>query len=280
MKNLALAKLQKLSLVNALPHAWLFSGPINYSKTIAIDFCKWLLCTASTKLDLACGQCKSCNLFDANAHPDFCLLTPQAEKSSILMDDVRVLPDFIVGKPQLSSNKVVLLYPAESMHKQAANSLLKSLEEPSGNTRFFLLTRHTDLLLKTIVSRCQVLHFNVPGIDSEAAQLAVAQMIADLKTLWVLQSVHAIKIIEQWLKQWPNDVLCWFELVLLDLIRYKYTQDATLLVYAQAEHLELDRVIAANRLWDLLDKLRQAQVWFGKNQKPNLQLLLEDMLIE
>lgn len=280
MKNLALAKLQTLSLANALPHAWLFSGPIDHSKAIAIDFCKWLLCTSSSKQEVACGECKSCNLFDANVHPDFCIVAPQDDKSSILMDDVRVLPDFIVGRPQLSGNKIVLLYPAETMHKQAANSILKSLEEPSGNTKFFLLTRHTDLLLKTIVSRCQVLHFNPQSIDSEDAQLAVTQIVSDLNALWVLQSVSAIKVIEQWVKKWPKDVLFWLELVLLDLIRFKYTQDATLLVHTHSGYLELDRVISSNRLWSLLDKLRQGQVWFGNNQKPNLQLLLEDMLIE
>lgn len=275
MKNLALAKLQSLALANTLPHAWLFTGAADDVKLdVAKEFSKWLLCT--NKLQVACDVCKSCHLFTAQTHPDFCEITKQTDKSSILIDDVRILPDFIVGKPQFSSHKIVLLHPADAMQKQAANSILKNLEEPTGNTIFILLAKHTQLLLKTIVSRCQALNFNVPNNESIAPNSDIAKMTTDLAALWVYKSVTVVQIVEQWSKQWPNEVLYWFELVLADLIRFKYTRENTESTVVIAS---LDKVLAANRLWKMLERLRQARYWYGTNHNPNLQLILEDLLL-
>lgn len=260
-----------------LPHAWLFSGPIAANQAIAQQFCKWLLCNDINKATVACNNCKSCHLFEAQTHPDFCLLTPQEQKSTILIDEVRSLTDFVNAKPQFGSHKVVLLYPAEAMHKQAANSLLKSLEESSGNTKFFLLTKHTQLLLKTIVSRCQVLNLSDPTANSNETLEGVLQIANDLKSLWVDQSISMVKVIEQWLKLGANDALAWLELALLDLLRFKYTQDTSIVANPHINYLALDKIITAERIWSLLDKIRQAQYWFANNHKPNLQLLLEDM---
>jgi DNA polymerase-3 subunit delta' len=275
MKNLALAKLQALAATNTLPHAWLFTGAVDGVKLdVAKEFSKWLLC--ANKQQLACGVCKSCHLFTAQTHPDFCEITTQADKSSILMDDVRVLPDFIVGKPQFGNNKIVLLHPADALQKQAANSILKNLEDPIGNTIFILLSKHTQLLLKTIVSRCQVLNFNVTNNESMVLSPDIAKMTTDLTELWVYKSVTVVQIVEQWIKQWPNEVLYWFELVLADLIRFKYTRENN---KSTGAIVALDKVLAANRLWKMLESLQQARYWYGTNHNPNLQLILEDMLL-
>lgn len=275
MKNLALAKLQSLALANTLPHAWLFTGAIDSIKLdVAKDFSKWLLC--SNKGQAACGACKSCHLFAAQTHPDFCEISKQPDKSSILIDDVRVLPDFIVGKPQFGGNKIVLLHPADVMQKQAANSILKNLEEPGGNTIFLLLAKQTQLLLKTIVSRCQVLNFNVTNSEPAVIAPDIAKMTTDLTALWVYKSATVVQIVEQWNKQWPNEVLYWFELVLADLIRFKYTREGS---ESAGVIAALDNVLTANRLWKMLERLRQARYWYGTNHNPNLQLILEDLLL-
>jgi len=275
MKNLALAKLQSLALANTLPHAWLFTGAIDSIKLDAAkEFSKWLLCT--NKGQAACGVCKSCHLFAAQTHPDFCEISKQSDKLSILIDDVRVLPDFIVGKPQFGSKKIVLLHPADAMHKQAANSILKNLEEPCGNTVFLLLAKHSQLLLKTIVSRCQILNFNVTNNESVALSPDVAKMTTDLTALWVYKSATVVQIVEQWSKQWPNEVLYWFELVLADLIKFKYTRESA---EATGVIAVLDKVLTANRLWQMLARLRQARYWYATNHNPNLQLILEDLLL-
>jgi DNA polymerase III delta' subunit len=275
MKNLALAKLQELAAANTLPHAWLFTGAIDSIKLdTAKEFSKWLLC--ANRQQHACGVCKSCHLFTAQTHPDFCEITKQPDKSSILIDDVRVLADFIVGKPQFGSHKIVLLHPADAMQKQAANAILKNLEEPAGNTIFLLLAKHPQILLKTIVSRCQVLNFNVTNNEPATRASDIAKMTTDLTALWVYKSVTVVQIVEQWNKQWPNEVLYWFELVLADLIKFKYTRENTESTVAIAA---LDNVLTANRLWKILENLRQARYWYGTNHNPNLQLILEDLLL-
>lgn len=277
MTNLALAKLQSLALANTLPHAWLFSGPVDSLKlTVATEFSKWLLCNSINKQQVSCGTCKSCHLFAAQTHPDFCEITKQDGKSTIVIDDVRILPNFTVGKPQLGNYKIVLLHPAEAMQKQAANSILRNLEDPAGNTIFILLAKQTRLLLKTILSRCQVLNFSASGNKADALTPDIAKMTTDLNDLWVYKSVTVVQIVEQWIKQWPNEVLYWFELVLADLIRFKYTQENTESIVAIAS---LNQVLAASRLWKMLERLRQAQGWYGSNHNPNLQLLLEDLLL-
>ncbi len=275
MKNLALAKLQSLALANKLPHAWLFTGAMAGVKLDAAkEFSKWLLCI--NKQQFACGVCKSCHLFAAQTHPDFCEITKQPDKSSILIDDVRILPNFTVGKPQFADHKIVLLHPADAMQKQAANSILKNLEDPAGNTIFILLAKQQQLLLKTIISRCQVLNFNATSNEPVVNNSDIAKMTTDLTQLWIYKSVTVVQIVEQWIKQWPNEVLYWFELVLADLIRFKYTRENT---ESTGVIASLDSVLAANRLWNMLERLRQARQWYGSNHNPNLQLILEDLLL-
>lgn len=287
MKNLALAKLQALSLNANLAHAWLFVGPQDSDKlAVANKFSQWLLCSqraSAPEPGEACGLCKSCNLFAVATHPDFCCVTLHDDNTSISIADIRSLNDFVTSKPQLAGKKVVLLYPAEKMQAAAANALLKTLEEPGSDTILLLLAEHEHLLLPTIVSRCQVLRFysqpdSAGNSDAEEVSLKLLQ---DLHKLWVQNSATAVQLAETWVKQWPSQVLYWFELVLADLIVCRYTRDATLLKYTSLYTLQLEVVnkISASKLWTTLQSVQQARYWLGSGQKPNLQLILEDSLI-
>ncbi len=285
MKNSVLAKLQAMSLANKLPHAWLFTGvQQNIKLEVARAFSQWLLCeqVQISPQALACGICKACHLFLANTHPDFCLITNAADQQSIVLDDVRRITDFIVSKPQFAQRKIVLLYPAEMLHKNAANFLLKNLEEPQSNTLFILITKNSALLLPTIVSRCPIVNF----IGGDAQMLAsgivvIEQMFADIAGLWLDHNVTASQIIDRWLKQWPHEVLYWLELVLSDLILFKYTQDLALLRYGSSynKHAQLSNALTSSNFWSMLDRLKEAQYWLGKQHNPNMQLLLEDILM-
>lgn len=277
MKNLLIHKLQTLYLNDALPHAWLLVND-NHEETYKsiIEFSSWLLCI-NKQGSTACGNCKACDLFAAHVHPDFIQVTPPEGKNTIAIDEVRALADFVLAQPQLSTHKVVILYPAESMSKQAANALLKNLEEPRGASVYFLLTKHQELLLPTIVSRCQVVHLNAQ--IREASAEINRQIIIDLTRLWLDKSSTAIQIVDSWVKQWPTEVLYCLEVVLTDIIRFKYTQDLGLSRILSAEHVPLTNALTASKFWTILERLRAAQYWIGQNQKPNLQLILEDMLL-
>jgi DNA polymerase III delta' subunit len=276
MKNLAIAKLQSLSMANKLPHAWLFVGANhNYKLQTAEQFSQWLLCSDKQE-DLACGKCRSCLLFTAGTHPDFCILKPAEDKTTITIDDVRSLVDFSVGNPQFAAHKIAILYPVESMHKQAANALLKTIEEPRGQSIFLLLAKHADLLLNTIVSRCQILSFadQTNPIDTSI----VSEMINDLNQIWVTKQQTTSQIVEKWIKQWPEQVLYWFELMLSDLIRFKYTHDSSVLKLLNLDQMRICGYVDEQALWTILNRITEAKFWLGNNYKPNMQLILEDSL--
>lgn len=283
MKSSALARLQNLSENSKLPHAWLFVGTdLELSQQFAQEFSSWVLCLNKHN-NIACGSCKSCVLFKAATHPDFYSVTLEEDHNSILVDSIRNLNNFLDGKPQLGSKKIVLLYPAEKMNLQAANALLKNLEEPGENTILLLLTRHMNLLLDTIVSRCAILRISPAAnnaVDYDPAQFQ--QFITDLQSLWLDKAVTPIELCAGWVKRWPNEVLYWFELVLADLILCLYSRDPAL-----AKHIPLStdaavlcEAIADRSLWRMLEKVQQARYNLGTGHKANLQLVLEDVLLE
>jgi DNA polymerase-3 subunit delta' len=93
-------------------------------------------------------------LLKAGSHPDNYILEPEEADKAIKVDQVRDLVSFVVQTAQLGGRKVVLIEPVESMNINAANALLKSLEEPSGDTVLLLVSHQPSRLLPTIKSRC------------------------------------------------------------------------------------------------------------------------------
>ena len=158
-------------------HAYLLHGPAGIGKrALAERLMASLLCQRPTALD-ACGECKSCLLLKAGSHPDNYILEPEEADKAIKVDQVRELVGFVVQTAQMGGRKVVLIEPAESMNINAANALLKSLEEPSGDTVLLLVSHQTSRLLPTIKSRCVQQACPLP---SEAMSLAwLAQALPD-----------------------------------------------------------------------------------------------------
>nr|WP_314490979.1 DNA polymerase III subunit delta' [uncultured Pseudomonas sp.] len=135
-------------------HAYLLHGPAGIGKrALAERLMASLLCKQPVGLE-ACGSCKSCSLIAAGSHPDNYILEPEEADKAIKVDQVRELVNFVVQTAQLGGRKVVLVEPVESMNVNAANALLKSLEEPSGNTILLLVSHQSSRLLPTIRSRC------------------------------------------------------------------------------------------------------------------------------
>lgn len=168
---------------SALPHALMLSGPRGIGK---LDFARALaqsfLCEAPLKTGAACGICSACNWFEAGSHPDYRQIEPAAENdeaeegnkkaTTIAVHQIRALPDFINVTSHRGGPKVIVIHPAEMLNVNAANALLKSLEEPPQRTHFVLVTHRPHQLLPTIKSRCQHLSLSVPDAASAAAWLA------------------------------------------------------------------------------------------------------------
>jgi DNA polymerase-3 subunit delta' len=155
-------------------HAYLLHGPAGIGKrALAERLMASLLCQHPTG-EGACGECKSCLLLKAGSHPDNYILEPEEADKAIKVDQVRDLVSFVVHTAQLGGRKVVLIEPVESMNVNAANALLKSLEEPSGDTVLLLVSHQSSRLLPTIKSRCVQQACPLPSEAVSLAWLATA----------------------------------------------------------------------------------------------------------
>ena len=144
------------------PHAVLFSGDEGIGKRLAAKICAAALLCENPADGSPCGTCESCRLMAAGTHPDFNVVEPEDTKATrnIKIGQIRELQSRIAFKPMNSSRRVVIIDGAELMLTAAANSLLKTIEEPPSPTIFILLTANRSSLLMTIRSRCTTVNFN------------------------------------------------------------------------------------------------------------------------
>lgn len=161
--------LQKLLMPGSRPHALLFYGLGGIGKKmLALHFAKTFLCTGQGAHP--CGICESCRLMDiANnsfAHPDFYLLTAEEAGKDIKIEQVKEMAKQAAFAPVLSEHKVCIIDDAGQMTAEAANSLLKLLEEPPQGWLFILITQQAERLLPTVLSRVIRLRFEAPDIAS------------------------------------------------------------------------------------------------------------------
>ena len=141
---------------NRLSHAYIFTGKEGVGKDrTAFEFAKAINCNRLE--DDACDECLSCRKANNDNHPD--IKEMKAENSSIKIDQIRELQQEIMYKPYESQKKVYIIHQAEDMTLSAANSLLKTLEEPPSYAIIILLTNNLNQLLATTISRCQLIRF-------------------------------------------------------------------------------------------------------------------------
>ena len=164
-----------------LAHALLLHGPEGCGKAeLAKRMVRRLLC-GEPAADGACGQCLSCQSLLSGAHPDAFMVTFIINKNTgklnkeIKIDQIRELIDSLSLTTTISERKVALIAPADFMNRNAANALLKTLEEPPGNAVIILLAHQPSRLPVTIRSRCQSLNLAMPGTAVAEAWLVENQ---------------------------------------------------------------------------------------------------------
>jgi DNA polymerase-3 subunit delta' len=144
---------------NRLSHAYIFCGPEGSGKFLAaLNFAKAIMCQNALSCE-PCDNCPSCKKIDAKSHPDLFVLRPEKEGGSVKIDDIRQLIKDIYLKPFEAKKKVYIIDEAQSMKHEAANALLKTLEEPPTDSMLILITDNLKSLFHTIVSRSQVVRF-------------------------------------------------------------------------------------------------------------------------
>ena len=170
------------------PHALLIHGPRGIGKhALALGFAQALLCESPRTDQLACGECPGCRYAVAGQHPDLMrleLIEVDQEDGELKPVDtitiarIRALIEFVALTSHRQRAKVGVIAPAERMNAQAANALLKTLEEPPPGTYLILVADQPGRLPATIGSRCRRLAAPRPTIDGAGAWLA-AQGVAD-----------------------------------------------------------------------------------------------------
>ena len=146
-----------------IPNSYLFYDQDSVGKKLtAYELCKSLNCNTLGPID-SCDKCSSCLKIEKGIHPDVHILEPQippgARQAVIKIDAIRELQKKLMYLPYEGHTKVVIINDAEKMNLQAANSFLKTLEEPPSKTLIILIASNPYQLLPTIVSRCQGIKF-------------------------------------------------------------------------------------------------------------------------
>ncbi len=149
-----------------LPSTLLLAGQAGIGKQdLALSLAYRAMCADDR--EAACGQCRHCVLNEAGTHPDFFILLPESPGKAIKIDEVRQLCAFTEKTPQLGSHKLVVMGPVENLTINAANAILKTLEESSDSTRIILFSHAISQVIATIRSRCHII--NLPSPDEHQA---------------------------------------------------------------------------------------------------------------
>jgi DNA polymerase-3 subunit delta' len=175
--------------LDRLPHALLLHGPKGVGKlAFAERLAQLLLCEGKAPRASPCGTCPGCRWYLAGNHPDVRFVQPEtlarihpdaeeteAKKAKpsaeIRIDQVRELEDFLNLASHRGGRRIAIVHPAEDMNAHAANSLLKSLEEPPRGAMFVLVSHRPARLLPTVRSRCVPIALPLPDGDRARAWL-------------------------------------------------------------------------------------------------------------
>jgi DNA polymerase-3 subunit delta' len=163
-----------------LPHASLVTGERGVGKRqLAERIAALLVCDRRTSgMRTPCGECRQCQLRAGESHPDIRLYQPEKSRM-IRIDQVRSLSQFAVASPQVAGVKVAIVDRADQLNINAANALLKTLEEPASDVVLLLLQETGRPVLPTIRSRCRILPVATPPVEEATAWLAAELKASD-----------------------------------------------------------------------------------------------------
>jgi DNA polymerase-3 subunit delta' len=141
------------------PHGLIFSGPQGVGKhTCALMIAKALNCLTAPPGEF-CDECAACRKIESGTHPDVVTVSVEDEATQIKIAQIRQLLGILDLQPLEGRSKVFIIDPADLLNAEAANALLKGLEEPPENSLFVLITVNVHELLRTVRSRCQIYNF-------------------------------------------------------------------------------------------------------------------------
>lgn len=303
---------------NGMPHALLLTGLKGVGKhQFSRHLAQWLLCSNARKqgLDQPCNECHSCRLWRAGSHPDYRLCEPEEGSRQIRVDGIRQINDFLAQTPQIGRCQVVCIRPVEVMNVNAANALLKTLEEPAGESYLLLETERFGSVLPTIRSRCQRTTIVTPAQPQSLVWLAEQGLTDQVRNQQALQMHQGAPLAaqqwlinddnqqDQWLAQlaqWGRGELVltelssswsklelqplihWFYMVLLDCLKESMgVPEEQLTLQGQTKQLYQNATLQPTKLLTLQTKVQKilGQLMSGMGNY-NKQLLIESLLID
>lgn len=299
-----------------LPHAIMLSGGVGLGAgRLAEELAALILCLSPVD-NTACGNCKSCSLLSAGSHNDFVRLSPEEEGKQIKVDAVRELVEFVTESSMRGGHKVVIINPVEAMNLSGSNALLKTLEEPAGDTILFLVADRQEAVLPTIRSRCQIKAIKPPEVEVAKswlksqglaqsdeqleAYLAIAhneplralryaeqgawdQQLAMLKGLSeaLKRQVSVPELAAKWSDDFLDDRLEWLIQWTEQMVRYVSTKEDS--VFSHPEGLAMLRYLAGKSepesLFALRDRMLIEFRLLRGTTNPNPQLLCESIIL-
>jgi DNA polymerase-3 subunit delta' len=167
----ATAVLRRAVASRRVPHAYLFEGPEGVGKRAAAYGLAMALCCAVEPGE-GCGACEPCRRIGAGLHPDVPLFAP--EGTQILLDQAQAIVALAQTRPHEAAARVIIIDDADRLNLNAANGLLKTLEEPAAGTHIVLVTGAPDRILPTIRSRVQRIRFRPLPAEALVALLVAA----------------------------------------------------------------------------------------------------------
>lgn len=293
-------RLQQQKAEQRLPHALLLQGVVDSGlDAFALLLAHAWLCE-SPRDHLPCGNCRSCHLLAVGSHPNVQVISPEEMDSGkmsrvIKIDQIRQIMDRVQQTSFQQGLKVLVIYPAEVMNANAANALLKNLEEPPAGTVFILAANNPSRLMATIRSRCQQVDVPLPSIKE--ADHWLSSYVNDgtkREKLLALSGGNPV-VVKQWQDQGVADTVLALGHELqqvregraspLQLAAQWHKQDTRSYVVWWWRWLALQvksslDVQASAALLRFMDKLLAAKGQLESTANPNEQLLLESLLID
>lgn len=286
-----------------LSHSYLFYGPANVGKfTTALWLAKILQCQESSP-DAFCNQCVNCRHVDKSIHPDIYSIKKKEDKQAITIFQIRELQKKLQTTSFHNNKKIAIIKNAESLNLEAANCLLKTLEEPSAKSLLILTVQNKVRLPLTILSRCQIINFSLlnkqeiaesqshspdygvmggflkdyqslgrPGL-LEQEQLSEFENYEDLFFKILQEPVYkSFGFLEEKLTQakW-QDLFYIFKILLRDLLLYGLdSQEKIVLQRYLSQYSRLSSSYKSDRLISLLSKIQETEDLIKQNVHPKL----------